>query len=75
MPAYTNNITTVVSDANHIELVSTALKEYELVTGAKINKENQWTCRSVSGEAGLCWTDGLVKFLQVWFASDLQVNN
>jgi hypothetical protein len=80
--AYADDVTVMVSDTKEIEVVGTTLKEYELLTGAKINQDKSvglqlgtWRGRSMPSDGVVGrWTDGPVKLLGVWFGPDLQVD-
>lgn len=39
MSAYADDVTIIVSTRSHTELIGMTLKEYEVVTGARINTE------------------------------------
>jgi hypothetical protein len=80
--AYADDVTVIVSDISEIEVIGTTLREYEAVTGAKINHEKSvglqlgtWRGRSMPPDSVVGrWTDGPVKLLGVWFGPDLQVD-
>lgn len=61
--AYADDLTVIVSDTTEIEVLGIALKDYEAVTGAKVNCESaawhlerqvfaiQLHCRTLDGKA------------------------
>lgn len=50
-------ITVIVSDTRHREVIRTALREYEAVTGAKVS-EAAYPCHSIASY-GVAWMDHL----------------
>lgn len=70
----------MVSDASKKEKVGSIVKEYESVSGAKINVNKQVGGISTGNlerqvDAVKRWTDWSVKLLGVWFDPALQVDN
>ncbi|XP_014776647.1 uncharacterized protein LOC106873687 [Octopus bimaculoides] len=78
---YADDVAVIVSNNRHIDLVGTALKEYEAVTGVKVNREKLVGRSSVPGKAEPYrsivgrWTERPIILLGVWFSLDLQVKN
>ena len=76
--AYADDVSVLVSSKAEINEVSKEISGYELVTGAKINRDKSSGLRlgswkGVSLPGPFLWTDGPVKILGIWFGPDLLV--
>lgn len=80
--AYTDDVTGVVSDHKHKEMIGTDLRDYDAISGATINQEesvglppSNWRSKSMSPNCVVGrWTDGPIKLLGVWFGPDRQID-
>jgi len=76
--AYADDVTIFVTSRAEAEQVSIEIGKYEMVTGARINRDKSvglrlgaWKGCALPGP--FSWTDGPCKILGVWFGPDLQL--
>ena len=76
--AYADDVSVLVTSSAEKDGVSKEIERYEVVTGAKINREKSVGLRLSSWKgcalpSPLIWRDGPCKILGVWFCPDLQL--
>ena len=76
--AYTDDVSVLVTSSGHVVEVSKEIGRYEVVTGAKINREKSvglqlglWKGCALSGP--FSWKDGPCKILGICFSPNLQL--
>ncbi|CAE1328542.1 unnamed protein product [Acanthosepion pharaonis] len=77
--SYADDVSVLVSSRAEINEVSKQISGYEMVTGAKINRDKSVGLRlgawkGVSLPGPFLWTDGPIKILGVWFGPGVEMN-